>query len=425
MDSKKSDWILILAVSVGGFLEWYEIGLYIYWPLIILGDMSNLEIPAAEAINTGLVLATGFFARTLGGWLFGRWGDRKGRKIPFTWSIAMVALPSLLIVFLPSYIVWSVFSTILFTSIKFIQGIPAGGELPGAICFLAENGRFNKRKYLCSYTFVGPQFGLLFSMAICLILQLAFTQRELMEFWWRLIFLTSGIIGILGLYLRNKLHESTEFESLKHHKHILKSPIHELFKTHSRTVFLGIGISVFQVVSFCILTILPSELYKDIFKLNAFQNFTVNSLSLLACALAPPFIGKFSSFFNKIPLFSISAYGVLILSYPFYSAIIANNLAYTLILHSIMIALYSIQAALLPSLLADIFPTRMRYTGIGFSFNVCDGVLWGIIPILSSLLMQKTGNSGSFIIFLPISAIIFLLSFAYLKKETNNMLLHR
>ena len=418
-ESRPAERLLILAVSLGGVLEWYEIGLYVYWPLIILGKLLTFEMPIAETINVALVIATGFIARPLGGILFGRWGDRKGRKSPFAWSIVLVSIPSLLIGFLPSYMLWNSVSLVFFTAVKFLQGIPAGGELPGAICYLSENGIPERRRYLCSFAFVGPQIGLLLSLGVCLLLQLLCTQEILMHTWWRMVFFVSGLIGVCGIYLRRKLHDSLDFSHLKGRNHLMQHPIRRLFNTHARNVAAGILLSIFQVVTFCVLTIMPSWYYKSLFQLSTRNNLMISSTTLLFCAITLPLIGKISTLYRKIPLLEISAVGVLILAYPFYWSIINLNLTFVLCTQAALAIFYCVQAALLPSLVASLFPVSLRYTGIGCSFNIVDGVFWGLVPVLSITFVGATGNPASFVVLLPISAIIFLLSLRIFKNTMH------
>lgn len=417
---KQSEKILILAVSLGGVLEWYEIGLYIYWPLIILGKLLTFEMPIADAINIGLVIATGFIARPLGGMIFGRWGDTRGRKSPFIWSVLFASIPSLLIVFLPSYMLWNSISLVFFTTVKFLQGIPAGGELPGAICYLSENGMPKRRRYLCSFTFVGPQIGLLLSLAVCLLLESVFSQKTLMETWWRMVFFVSGTIGICGFFLRRKLHDSLDFSHLKNRNHAIQHPLRKLFGAHIKNVIAGMLLSIFQVVTFCVLTIMPPWYYKSIFQLKPKENLIISSATLLFCAATLPLIGKLSNLYRKIPLLKISAVGSIILAFPFYWSVLNSNLLFSLSMQATLVILYCIQAALLPSLIANLFPVSLRYTGIGCSFNIIDGIFWGLIPILaSSTLKDEAGNPASFVFFVPISAIIFLVSLQVFKTTVN------
>ncbi len=131
----------------------------------------------------GIALASGG-VRGIGAWFFGWLGDKQGRKGAFALSILLATLPSLmvpLISFFMPYSEWNRYATIIFAIVKLIQGVPVGGEFPGAICYLAETGNIYhnapswiSRRYMCSYTILGPQIGLMLSMIVCLILKICF-----------------------------------------------------------------------------------------------------------------------------------------------------------------------------------------------------------------------------------------------------------
>jgi MFS transporter, MHS family, proline/betaine transporter len=127
-------------------------------------------------------------------------------------------------------------------------------------------------------------------------------------------------------------------------------------------------------------------------------------------------IGRIADKYKKLPLLEISAIGCILLSGLFYLSIKRVDLASTLIVQFILVTFFSAHVALIPSTIAELYPTKIRYTAIGFSFNICDGVLWGVIPILSGFLIQKTHRIDSFVILFPVSAVMFLISYHFVKK---------
>src|ERR1700722_19426931 len=139
---------MIVALTIGSVLEWYEIFLYIYWAPIIGRVFFNYSSTLADLISTLLVFAFGFLSRPLGGLIFGYIGDRWGRKKSIIISIVLIALPSIAIGFMPSYAKWNSFSAIFLVVMRLLQGIPAGGELPGAMCYLEEIATPEKRRYV-------------------------------------------------------------------------------------------------------------------------------------------------------------------------------------------------------------------------------------------------------------------------------------
>lgn len=415
--SRKS---IIPAVTIGSILEWYEIGLYIYWATIIERVLFDYAVPIGEAINAVSAISVGLIARPLGGYIFGCLGDHKGRKKAFTLAVVFISIPTLLIGFAPSYSDWNLFSITFIAIMKFLQGIPAGGEIPGAICYLAENSTDSQRRYACSFAFVGPQIGLLLSLTECLVLQEFLPTEDLLEWGWRISFLTCALLGALGFFLRRKLHESHQYKQLKDKHKALNHPIHEVFKKYKKRIVLGFCVSVFDTTAFCLLTVIPAIYFKQLFGLSDSQNLIICSTMFIICIVVPPFIGKMADRYKKFPMLELSAIVFILLSYPLYYYINISDLIYTLWIQFFLVVFFCIQVALLPSVIAGLYPTRVRYTGIGFSFNICDGVLWGLVPILSSFLIQKTGMVASFVIFYPISAIIFLISYYFIKKIEEN-----
>jgi SAM-dependent methyltransferase/MFS family permease len=295
------------------------------------------------------------------------------------------------------------------------------------MCYLAENSTNEKdRIFKSSFTFVGPQIGLLLSLGVVLFLQKYLSPKVLLQQGWRSAFLSTGLLGIGGYFLRKKLHETRGFNLAQKGHQILQYPVKELFKHHKQEIALACALSTFEIVAFCLITIVHVFYYKEIFNLTQNENLIISIITLVACTIFPPIIGRIAGFFPErffpariIQLMNLSAWGFIVLSPFFYYAILHKDLIYTLSIQTILVLLFSIQAAILPSLLTRLFPTPIRYTGIGFSFNICDGILWGLVPFISASLIYKTQNIASFVIFFPIAAVIFLISSSYLKRNSN------
>lgn len=433
LKSKQDSRLLVItSITIGGSLEWYEVGLFVFWPFLIT-DETHFEEPIAATVNASaillivaLALAYGG-ARSIGGWFFGRKGDREGRNIAFSLSILIASLPAFFLFFLSfffTYEQWHTYYTAIFTFIKFLQGIPAGGELPGAICYLSEDvlherkkGTWTKRRYLCSFAMIGPQIGIALSIIVCLILKHFFPIDFLVKTGWRYVFLVSGILGISAFAMRKKLHETMEFLKIRSHHEIVYEPIKILFKKLYKILSLASLISIFEITSFSVLSALPFY-YQKKFDVSLEQTMFLNLGFSVLCIIFPPIIGFFSSRYVKFPWLKVSAWLVAFFSFFFYLAFLANNFSLALIINIIMIFLFSIQAALLPSILSELFPVQVRYTGIAFSFNVCDGILWSLITSISFLLIsiQKDPN---FLIFLPLGAASFLLGAKLLTSKIS------
>lgn len=422
---------ILTAITIGGSLEWYEIGLFISWPFLIQGKASGFDISLVESLNAGtvlllvvLALANGG-ARALGGWFFGKKGDVQGRKVAFPLTLLVATLPSwslVILSFFISYQQWLTYSTVLFALVKFFQGMPAGGELPGAICYLSETANgfkdelsWKSRRYMCSFALLGPQIGLALSAIITLILKAFFPIEFLLTHVWRYVFIFSGLIGIGGYLMRRKIHETTEYLDLKAHHKITHKPLKTLFSKYLSRVVLAILLSVFEVVAFSVISIVPYYYSQSPFNLDGTTIIILTLGYSVFCAAMLPLIGYLSSKITTFPWLKTSVWGILILAPILYVVISNGGFIFSLILNALLVVLLSIQGAILPSLLAEIFPVQVRYTGIAFSFNICDGVLWSAFTGISFLFLKY--NNPVFIMILPIAALTFLFGVRMSRSE--------
>ena len=416
---RKSERAIILPVTIGSMLEWYEFFLYIYWIPIIAKDLIDLSTPFMELITFLSVILVGFIARPLGGLIFGYIGDHWGRKTAFILSIILITIPSIFTAIMPTVSSWSLFAIIYIGIMKFLQGIPAGGELPGAICLLYEGAAPGRKKYLSSFTFIGPLIGQIISMGQCLLMIEFFSSEFLLKFGWRISFLIGGLIGIFGFFLRRKLHESPDFRHLKEKHEVLKNPIKHSFKMYKYKMFLGFMISIFEVMGFFLLTFFLVENAEKILNVNIKQELMMNIVILAITAILLPYIGKMGDKFKNKPLFITSAIGIIFFSMAFYFTASNSLTVLSFVFLGILMLFLCIQYALLPSLLAGLYPTSVRFTCIGLSFNICDSFIGGISTYLGFVFVRLSQNWASFILLLPVSAIIFLFTLSLIKIKKN------
>jgi len=429
IDSKT---LVLSAVTIGGSLEWYEIGLFIFWPLLIEEKPAGFDISIAESVNATAIIILVIMTllngatRALGGWFFGKKGDEKGRSIAFPLTLLIATIPSwslaVLSVFI-SYESWITYSAVIYTIVKFFQGMPAGGELPGAICYLSETSDLHKKKswrnkkYMCSFALLGPQIGLALSAIICLILRANFSPEFLLKHAWRYLFIFSGVIGIVGFMMRKKIHETAEYLEFKSHHKVTHEPLKTLFSENIHMVGLAVVLSIFEVVAFSVLSVVPYFYTKAPFNFNPNSTIFLSLGYSILSAIMLPLIGFFSTRAEGVNWFKISVWGAVISSPLLVWSLISGELIFSLFINVFLIFFLSIQAALLPSLLAEIFPTRVRYTGIAFSFNICDGVLWSAFTGISFLFLNH--NNPFFILIIPFAAITFLFGIKISKKYNN------
>jgi MFS transporter, MHS family, proline/betaine transporter len=343
---------------------------------------------------------------------------RQGRKKAFPLSVLLATLPSLilpLISFFVPYKEWISYSSITFAIVKFLQGMPAGGEFPGAICYLAESGKIYSdmppwvsRRYMCSFSVLGPQIGLMLSMIVCLILKNVFPLEVLQHHGWQIVFLISGLLGFGGYVMRNILQETVAFRDLKIHHKINLHPVKTVFSKYLSRVVFGFFLSIFETVLFIVVSLIPLFYLKDPYLLSYNDVTYLSVFSTILRSVFLVLIGRLLIKYTNFPWLKTSAWGVIFFSILLYVSYLKGSLLISLLINIAILFLYSIQAAILPSLLAELFPTSVRYTGIAFSFNICDAILLTAVTSICYIMMSY--NSASFVLLLTISGIMFLIN---------------
>ncbi|MBM3184210.1 MAG: MFS transporter, partial [Chlamydiae bacterium] len=237
--SKKRFASIIFAISFGNFLEWYELSLYVYWaPILSKLFFSGDDIVAL--IKIFMIFGVGFLARPLGGIFFGRLGDRIGRRKSLILSILLMTFPTFITGLLPTYAQIGIAAPLLLGVMRILQSFPAGGEFPGAFCYLYESAPLSKRRFMCSWAGIGYQLGIFFGMIGCFMLKQLLTEDQIIEWGWRFSFILGGILGLFGLFLRSNLHETPLFLEMQEHEKLTRQSFKRVIIENKKPMILGI-----------------------------------------------------------------------------------------------------------------------------------------------------------------------------------------
>lgn len=417
--SKGRQFQVIFAVTVGGILEWYEFFLYIYWSPIIAQLFFQTDSEIVALINTLFLFFVGFLARPIGGLFFGYLGDRFGRKFSFMITIVLMAMPSMITAFVPTYAQIGIAAPILLGTLRFLQGIPVGGELPGAMCYLHESAYLSHKKFTTSFTFFGPQIGVIISLLECFFLEKYLSPEDLLSWGWRLSFLCSGLFGLSGFFLRSKLKETPSFKHLEEEKKVLNNPIVEALKYHKKNIYLGFTAAILEASGFYIFSVFTGIYFIRLGIISKFENLVSTIAILFVGAGLILLFGRLGDKVKIKRLFIGSTFAltsIALILYFFNSHPTKTNI---IIFESLFMGILSIQTALLPSMFCELFPNRVRYSCIGLSFNLCDSIVGGLTPIVSLYFVRASENITSFMLVIIVAALISLSSFCLIKyRET-------
>ena len=384
---------IITACSIGNFLEWYDYALYGYLTSILARMFFPQDENLSALLNVAVLFAIGFLMRPLGSIIFGLIGDRKGRKIGLILSILLMIVPTMLIGLLPTYAQIGIMSVIFLTFLRLFQGIPIGGEIGGVMCYLLEVGPAKQKGFFGSWTFFGAQIGFIISSLEIYAFEIWMSPVAFETWGWRLSFIIGGLLAVFGWYLRRRLHETQPFQKMLEHHQILKNPVASTFKNYKKQFFQSFFISSVSAAGFYVLYFFSAIFLTDVLGFPVGKVLLINALILSVSSILLPIFGKLGDRFGIKRLMIIGTAGVIGLPYFMFYFANQNQLALALLTQLVLSLFITLNCALVPAFLTKLFPTEVRYTGIGISYNLSNAVFGGSAPLISLFLIKLTGSN--------------------------------
>lgn len=384
---------LITTVSVGNFLEWYDYALFAY----LINHIGNIFLPFSTEVSglyqVFLIFGVGFLMRPIGSILFGLYGDREGRKRALLYSIALMTIPTFLIGILPTYSQIGITALILLSILRLCQGIPIGGEVGGVMCYLVELAPPKRQGFFGSFSFVGAQIGFIVSSLEIYCFERWVSVQTLEAWGWRLSFIFGSLIGVAGWALRRSLSETPAFEYVVHHHKLVKNPIKNAFLAYKKEMFMSFCISSLVAGGFYILSVFTIPFFSDYIGIRRSLLLLVNSAMLTISVITMPFWGMLG---DRIGLIKVFKWGTVVgffLSFlMFYFA--SQKLFYpSIITYAFLTIAFAANNALLPAVLARLFPTQVRYSCLAVSYNLSNAILGAAAPLSAVYLISLTGTN--------------------------------
>jgi MHS family proline/betaine transporter-like MFS transporter len=383
-----SDWRVILLASLGGALEFYDFVIYSQFAQYIGRNFYPNDDPTVSLIVSFSVFAVGYFARPLGGIFFGHIGDRIGRRRVLIITILTMSAATAGIGLLPTYAAWGITASVLLVALRIIQGFCLGGELPGAIAYVVETAP-RRSGFSVGVIFFCVNTGVALAALLNLVVHETLTVEEIASWGWRIGFLVGGVLGIISFFLRLRLEESREFARIRALAGASAVPFADLMRTHPTAVAVGVAILAvtagFNGLLFAMPAFLPQTMgYEAVTAIEA-QNV---ALAILSVGLL--LVAWFSDRVSRKALALTGTSLLLVLAWPFFKAA-QDQSANLLSLFALAGAVASICAGTVIAIAADLFPTRIRFSGVAMSFNLSFTFFSGLAPVVATLLARNTG----------------------------------
>jgi MHS family proline/betaine transporter-like MFS transporter len=391
----------LVAGSVGNFIEWYEFGVYGFLATIMAsnffgaGSGTDLE----SLIKTYAAFALAFFFRPVGAALFGRVGDRVGRRPTLIMVLVLMSGATTLIGVLPTYATIGVAAPILLTLVRILQGLSAGGEFGGAVSVMTEFAPRGRRGLYGAWQSFTVALGLLTAAGISAILATALSPEQLSNWGWRVPFLLALPMGLVALWLRLKLEETPSFERVEKSTSasagaapvvVARPGVAELAKA----IALGIGrLMGWSAAGYTFLVVMPSYLQTS---LNATfqQALLATVLANVGFALTILPAGMLSDRIGRRAVMVTGVMLILLLALPLLNLL--QNPDGALLTKGLAVLLAGAAVGLIagpgPAMLSEMFPTTVRYTGLGLSYSLSNAVFAGSAGLIITALIKSTSN---------------------------------
>ncbi|MFG1625814.1 MFS transporter [Kribbella sp. NPDC049227] len=413
----------VVAACIGNFIEYYDFVVYGYFAAVISTLFFPTEDPAASLLLTFAAFAVSYAARPLGAIIFGHLGDKYGRKTPLAVAILLIAFSTTVIGLMPTYAQIGIAAPIVLTLARTIQGISVGGEYGGATSFISEYAPDNRRGYYTGWQTFTIGLALFTGGAVATLMTNGLSEQALHSWGWRLPFLAGLPLGFVGLYLRLKLEETPFFTEAQEHQVVEKVPLLAGLRLHWRSLLVGMSLVVTPAICIYIYFIyMPTYLSKVLdYDLGTAQAVNLISLAFY-CALIP-FFAKLSDRVGRRPLMIAGSVAVAIVTYPAFVLAGQGDPVLTTVALCAMGLAFAPHSAVMLVVVAEIFPTKLRYTGVSLSLNIPVTLLGGTAPLIATALVATTGDNRSPALFVVAGAIVTLIG-ALVVRETYRARLH-
>ena len=401
------------ASLTGTSMEYYDFAVYSSAAALVF---PQLFFPASDPL-TGTLLAfstyaVGYLARPLGGFLFGRLGDRLGRKYVLVATLLLIGVATVLIGLLPTYASIGPTAPVLLVLLRLAQGVGVGGEWGGAVLLSSEYGDPHRRGFWASAAQIGPPAGSLLANAVLAILAASLSEEAFLSWGWRVAFLLSALLVAFGLWIRLRLEDTPVFLAIKESGDRPKAPILEVFATQRRPLVAAalsrVGPDVlYSLFTAFVITYTTTQL--------GFSRGAVLTAILVGSGVQVvtiPLAGALSDRINRRLLYAIAAVGAAIWAPVFFAMIDGSSV--TLLIVGVVIGLgfhsfmYGPQAAYI----TEQFPARLRYAGSSLAYTLAGVVGGAVAPLIFTALLKEWASWVPLALYLAVALAVTLVGLA-------------
>jgi metabolite-proton symporter len=410
---------VLFGSLIGTTIEFFDF--YIYANAAVL-VFPQLFFPSSDATMATLQsLATfsiAFISRPLGSAFFGHYGDKIGRKFTLVAALLTMGISTVTIGFLPSYASIGVAAPLLLMLCRFGQGVGLGGEWGGAVLLAIENAPPNKRAWYGMFPQLGAPIGLLLSGGTFLLLTDSMSSQDFMDFGWRIPFIASSLLVVVGFYIRTKITETPSFETSKEEHKEVKIPFLTLIKSYKNQLIFGTLASITAFLLFYLMTVFTLSWATSDLGFAKRDFLLIQLFSVLFFALLIPISAVVADKIGRRKLLIIATIAIAIFGFFFSDFLNSGSTVMVTFFLCIGMALMGFTYGPLGTFLSELFPTAVRYSGASLTFNMA-GIIGAAFAPMIAIWLASTYSLTYVGFYLTIAACISLVSLVAISKKEH------
>ncbi|MFE0850300.1 MFS transporter [Streptomyces rochei] len=416
---------IVAASLIGTTIEWYDFFLYGSAAALVFNKLFFPDSdPLVGTLLSFLTYAVGFAARPLGALVFGHYGDRLGRKKLLVLSLLMMGGATFAIGLLPTHATIGTAAPVLLTVLRLVQGFALGGEWGGAVLLVSEHGDARRRGFWASWPQTGAPAGQLLATGVLALLTAVLSDAAFNSWGWRIPFLLSGVLVMVGLWIRLSVDESPVFKQALAQAETRASkaeplPLVSVLRHHWRDVLIAMGARMAENISYYVITafiLVYATTAADVSKQTALN--TVLIASAVHFAVIPAW-GALSDRVGRRPVYLLGAAGVGLWTFPFFMLIDTGHFGGLLLAVTVGLVLHGAMYAPQAAFFSEMFATRMRYSGASIGAQFASVAAGAPAPLIATALLDEYDSSTPISLYVIASVVLTLIAVG-VAKETRN-----